>query len=113
MPPVKLKISPALDSDRLTLDYHKNVKEIELDEVTRQHDGSGILANANLLRILIEHDANHMQFDLKYPDVIRLIDGYDIEDAIVSSYDHQGVEDTTFIVRSNKRANLYNQPNTI
>ena len=109
LPPVKLKISPALDSDRLTLDYHKNVKEIELDEVTRQHDGSGILANANLLRILIEHDANHMQFDLKYPDVIRLIDGYDIEDAIVSSYDHQGVEDTTFIVRSNKRANLYNQ----
>ena len=46
LPPVKLKISPALDSDRLTLDYHKNVKEIELDEVTRQHDGSGILANA-------------------------------------------------------------------
>ena len=46
---------------------------------------------------------------LNFPDIIRLIDGYDIEDAINSAYDNIGVEDTAFIVRSNKRANLYNQ----
>lgn len=109
LPPVKLSISPALEKDRLELDYRKNVKEIELDEVTRQHNDSGILANATLLRMLIERDANDFQFHLDFPDIIRLTDGYDIQDAITSSYDNDGVEDTAFIVRSNKRANQYNQ----
>ena len=108
LPPVKLSMSPALEGDRLEIDYNKNVKEIELNEVTRQHDDSGILANATFLRMLIEQDANHFQFDLNFPDIIRLTDGYDIQDAIVSSYDNSGVEDTAFIVRSNKRANQYN-----
>lgn len=109
LPPVKLSVSPALEGERLELDYNKNIKQIELDEVTRQHDESGILANATLLRTLIEHDATDFRFDLDFPDIIRLIDGYDIQDAITSSYDYDGVEDTAFIVRSNKRANQYNQ----
>lgn len=109
LPPVKLSVSPALEADRLELEYRKNVREIELNEVTRQHDDSGILANATFLRTLIENDATHFQFDLDFPDIIRLEDGYDIQDAIVDSYDNDGVEDTAFIVRSNKRANQYNQ----
>jgi exodeoxyribonuclease-5 len=109
LPPVKLSVSPALEGDRLEMDYNKNVKQIELTEVTRQHDESGILANATLLRTLIEHDATQFKFDLDFPDIVRLIDGYDIQDAITSSYDNDGVEDTAFIVRSNKRANQYNQ----
>tara|TARA_R110002073_G_scaffold336347_4_gene532447 strand:+ start:4577 stop:6001 length:1425 start_codon:yes stop_codon:yes gene_type:complete len=109
LPPVKLTVSPALDSDRLEIDYLKTVRKIELDEVTRQHENSGILANATLLRLLIENNATAFQFDLDFPDIIRLEDGYDIEDAITSSYDNDGVEDTAFIVRSNKRANQYNE----
>lgn len=109
LPPVKLSVSPALESDRLEYDYNKNVKQIELNEVTRQHDESGILANATLLRTLIEHDATEFKFDLNFPDIVRLQDGYDIQDAIMTSYDNDGVEDTAFIVRSNKRANQYNQ----
>jgi exodeoxyribonuclease-5 len=109
LPPVKLSVSPALEPNRLELDYNKNVKEIELNEVTRQHDTSGILANATFLRTLIENNGLHFQFDLNFPDIIRLQDGYDIQDAITTSYDNDGVEDTAFIVRSNKRANQYNQ----
>ena len=109
LPPVKLSVSPALDSNRLEIDYHKVVKEIELNEVTRQHENSGILANATLLRLLIENNATAFQFDLDFPDIIRLVDGYDIQDAITSCYDNDGVEDSAFIVRSNKRANQYNQ----
>jgi hypothetical protein len=45
----------------------------------------------------------------KYSDIIRLVDGYDIQDAIHSAYSNYSIEDTAFIVRSNKRANLYNQ----
>ena len=109
LPPVKLSISPALDENRLEIDYDKNVFKIELNEVTRQHENSGILLNATLLRTLIENDATNFRFDINYPDIVRLIDGYDIQDAISGCYDNDGVEDTAFIVRSNKRANQYNQ----
>ncbi|WP_298778912.1 ATP-dependent RecD-like DNA helicase [uncultured Polaribacter sp.] len=109
LPPVKISVSPALDADVLKYDYQKEVTEIELDEVMRQHEGSGILANATQLRFSIQNDATNFQFQLGFPDVIKLIDGYDIEDALVSAYDNIGVEDTAFIVRSNKRANQYNQ----
>src|SRR5690606_21880331 len=42
-------------------------------------------------------------------DVVRLQDGYEIMDAINEAYGNGGHEETTFITRSNKRANLYNQ----
>ena len=109
LPPVKLKLSPALKDTRLEIDYNKKVYQIELDEVTRQHENSGILANATLLRSQIENNSNYFEFDLNFPDIIRLVDGYDIEDAITGSYDNDGIEDTAIIVRSNKRANQYNQ----
>lgn len=109
LPPVKLTLSPALDADTLSIDYQKSVIEIELDEVMRQHENSGILANATQLRFLIQNDGKDFKFDLDFPDIIRLEDGYDIEDALVLAYENDGVEDTAFIVRSNKRANQYNQ----
>ena len=110
LPPVKLDISPALDVQKLTLNYNKDVTEIELNEVMRQHKDSGILINATELRLIIANNGfNNFQFQLGYPDLIRLIDGYEIEDAINGAYQNIGVEDTTFIVRSNKRANQYNQ----
>jgi len=110
LPPVKLDISPALDIHKLTLNYQKDVTEIELDEVMRQHEDSGILINATQLRLILKNNGfRNFQFQLGFPDIIRLIDGYEIEDAINTAYDNIGVEDTTFIVRSNKRANQYNQ----
>jgi exodeoxyribonuclease-5 len=109
LPPVKLLLSPALEAATLTYEYQKNVIEIELDEVMRQHENSGILANATLLRFLLKNDITDFKFDINFPDITRLEDGYDIEDAIVTAYDTNGVEDTAFIVRSNKRANQYNE----
>ena len=75
----------------------------------RQHEDSGILANATALRLLLRNEGDNFQFDVDFADIKRLEDGYDIEDAIVTAYESDGVEDTAFIVRSNKRANLYNQ----
>lgn len=108
LPPVKLDISPALVANTFELDYQKSVVEIELDEVTRQQENSGVLANATSLRLHIKQSSIHFKFDLNFPDIVRLTDGYDIEDALVTAYDY-GVEDTAFIVRSNKRANQYNE----
>ena len=110
LPPVKLEISPALEAEKLALSYNKKVSEIELDEVMRQHTQSGILINATELRFnILNNGVLDFKFKLGFPDLIRLTDGYDIEDAINSAYNNFGVEDTAFIVRSNKRANQYNQ----
>ena len=77
----------------------------------RQEENSGILYNATALRELL-NDAfvTEYQFDLKkFKDIVRLVDGYDIQDAIHSAYSNYSIEDTAFIVRSNKRANQYNE----
>jgi len=110
LPPVNLDISPALNIDTLGMHYNKEVKHIEFDEVMRQEEKSGILFNATELREVLKDELyESFKFNLKdYKDIIRLTDGYDIQDAINSAYSNYSIEDTAFIVRSNKRANQYN-----
>ncbi|MGA1226306.1 MAG: ATP-dependent DNA helicase [Tamlana sp.] len=111
LPPVKLDLSPALNENMLELNYNKQVTKMELDEVVRQEQDSGILVNATLLREALSntyHDA--FKFDFKgFNDIVRLIDGHEIMDSINDAYSNLGKEETAIIVRSNKRANLYNQ----
>ncbi len=111
LPPVNLDVSPALNTESLEMHYDKKVDSIEFDEVMRQAEKSGILFNATQLRELL-HEAfiTNFRFKLKgFNDIIRLIDGYEIQDAINQSYSNYSMEDTAIIVRSNKRANLYNE----
>jgi len=111
LPPVHLDISPALDCDTLDLHYNKEVSHIEFDEVMRQEEDSGILYNATILRELLQTVFfDIFKFNVKsFKDIVRLQDGFEIQDAINSSYSNYGIDETTFIVRSNKRANLYNE----
>ncbi len=111
LPPVHLQISPALDSEKLAYNYNKEVITLELDEVVRQAEDSGILLNATNLREQLQSGyLDEFRFDVNpYKDIIRLIDGYDIQEAIDNSYRENGKEETVLIVRSNKRANLYNE----
>jgi ATP-dependent exoDNAse (exonuclease V) alpha subunit len=111
LPPVQMEVSPALDIDSLALHYDKEILSIELDEVMRQEEKSGILYNATQLRELLKESfITDVQFKVKgFQDIVRLTDGYDIQDAIQSAYSNYSIEDTCFIVRSNKRANQYNQ----
>lgn len=111
LPPVKLDVSPALDSKVLSLQYNKEVDQMLLDEVVRQAADSGILSNATTIReFLSEGFYEDFKFNIQgHTDIIRLVDGHEIMDAITDSYDQAGKEETAIIVRSNKRANLYNQ----
>lgn len=111
LPPVNLDISPALNTDTLGMHYDKKVDHIELDEVMRQEENSGILFNATELREILKQDfVDTFRFDVShFKDIVRLTDGYDIQDAINTAYGNYSIEDTAFIVRSNKRANAYNQ----
>ncbi|RXG28877.1 ATP-dependent DNA helicase [Leeuwenhoekiella palythoae] len=111
LPPVKMDLSPALDARNLQLQFDKTVKSIELDEVMRQAETSGILKNATRIREFLNDELyEDFKFDLSgQDDVVRLIDGHEIMDALGDSYREYGNEGTAIIVRSNKRANLYNQ----
>ena len=111
LPPVHTSLSPALDLNILSLDYNLNPQEVELSEVVRQGKDSGILFNATRIRQqLLNNQRDQFQFILaKFPDIIRLQDGYEIQDALETSFREVGPEETACIVRSNKRANGYNQ----
>lgn len=111
LPPVHLNLSPALEENQLALNYNKEVIMLEMDEVVRQAEDSGILVNATNLREQLQNDFfEDFKFDVHpYKDIVRLIDGNEIQEAIDSSYSQNGKEETAIIVRSNKRANLYNE----
>ena len=111
LPPVKLDVSPALDEKLLQNSFHKEVISIELDEVVRQQQDSGILLNATRLRECLR-DAfyDSFKFDVQgYNDIVKPLDGQDLLDAIDTAYNQLGKDEAVVILRSNKRANLYNE----
>ena len=111
LPPVKLDVSPALDARILENQFNKHVIEIELDDVVRQQHDSGILWNATKLReTLNEGIYDRFKFsDQVFSDVVKPQDGMEIMDALEQHYNSEDNDNTVLIVRSNKRANLYNQ----
>lgn len=111
LPPVKLDVSPALEEQTITNHYNKEVNAIELDEVMRQGQDSGILANATRLRQSLQDEFYEaFKFDIRgYTDIIRPSDGDELLNAIDEAYNQLGKEEAVVILRSNKRANLYNQ----
>ena len=109
LPPVGQKRSPALEIGKLQ-EYGLEVMSVELTEVARQQLDSGILANATMLRDMLSHgqteDLPRIKYK-EYPDVKR-IDGYELLEALSSSYYNAGLDDTIIVARSNLRANKFN-----
>ena len=111
LPPIKSNISYALNEKFLKDEYDKNIISIELTEVVRQDLNSGILSYATLIRDQIENNIfDNIKFKINgFQDIIRVEDGEHLMNLIQDSYNEFGVEETAVIVRSNKRANLYNK----
>lgn len=111
LPPVKADLSPALNEQTLERQFGMKTLSLELDEVVRQGLESDILVNATRIRdAILDEIYEGFQFKLSNQnDLIRLVDGYEIMDAIGHAYSNNGHQETAIIVRSNKRANLYNQ----
>lgn len=111
LPPVNSLYSPALDIRNLESRYQKDVSHIELTEVVRQEKKSGILYNATKLRESLNQTFySNFEFQTKgFKDIIRLRESSEIQEAIEDAYNDYGTEHTSIIVRSNKRAVLYNK----
>lgn len=110
LPPVGQKRSPALEIGKLQ-EYGLEVMSAELTEVARQQLDSGILANATMLRNMLNQgmtDSLPKIMHKNFPDV-RSIDGYEFLEELSNSYSHNGLDDTIIITRSNIRANKFNQ----
>jgi tRNA A37 threonylcarbamoyladenosine biosynthesis protein TsaE len=110
LPPVGLQMSPAMEPFLLEGRFRLSLREYELREVQRQAKNSGILFNANQLRFL-QDDVPYKipKFNLNLPDVVRISESYELEEALNEAYKGKGVEGAVVICRSNKRANTYNQ----
>ena len=111
LPPVKSDVSYALDVEFLEEQYEKEVTSVELTDVVRQEKESGILSYATLIRNRIENNFfEDITFDTDpFNDIVKIEDGEHLMNLIQDSYDKYGIEETAIIVRSNKRANLYNK----
>ena len=109
LPPVNLDISPALNEEILFLNYNKQVISKELTEVVRQKKDSLILENATRIRKKISvNDYSHPKFSTN-SEVVQINTGEDLQEALECAYSNEGVNNTTILCRSNKRANQYNQ----
>lgn len=108
LPPVNLDISPALDENNLDKKYQKQIIHQELKKVVRQEKNSMVLENATHLRELIEGNIKKLPKIKLNQEVVRISSGDELQEHIEKSYGNSGVENTTIICRSNKRANQYN-----
>lgn len=111
LPPVGLAVSPALEPAVLE-DFGFSVKTVELTEVVRQAEDSGILFNATNIRTLIREEGENEGFfpiEMEGFDDLARISGAELIETIASCYDKYGLFETTVVTRSNKRANLFNK----
>ncbi|MHC2990545.1 ATP-dependent endonuclease [Pontibacter sp. HJ8] len=109
LPPVNQVMSPSLDSAYLKHNFRCAVQELELRQVMRQAEASGILMNATNLRNQLQTEAPAIQLQTKgWRDIYKMT-GEKLEDGLRYAYDKFGVENSIVICRSNKTANQYNQ----
>ena len=91
LPPVGSLKSPALEFDYLKDRFGMNAREVELDEVLRQEEDSGILLNATDLRNSIFRPEKEFLFDTKkYGDIFRM-SHEKLEDGVRYAFDKYGI----------------------
>lgn len=116
LPPVGSAHSPALDVKELS-SLGLIAGQVEMTEVVRQAEASGILQNATDLRALLPAAEQELPSDNTKPavqvphflpfDDVQRIDGHDLQDALETAYGRDGADEVCVICRSNKRAYQY------
>lgn len=109
LPPVGSEMSPALNEKEVGM-YGFGVRSIELKQVVRQSESSGILMNATMIREkLDQNDMSDPTFVTRqFKDIIPL-SGETLLEELEAAYAFCGVDGTIVLVNSNKMANRYNQ----
>jgi exodeoxyribonuclease-5 len=108
LPPVGQTKSPALSPSYLAQEFDLVVSAIELNQVMRQSMDSGILKNANSLRLELNKPQPKAIFSLNEPGIFRM-SGERLEDGLRYAYDKFGPGESIVICRSNRNAVSYNR----
>jgi ATP-dependent exoDNAse (exonuclease V) alpha subunit len=108
LPPIGQPESPALSASYFTEQLFINSTEHTLRQVVRQALDSFILKSATALRNLIEADSSDDPILEPGADLVRVEDGYALQEIFESLYSRD-VHANTMVVRSNAKANKYNQ----
>jgi len=109
LPPVGEEESPALMSGVLE-GYGLKVYEVDLNQVLRQSEESGILWNATEVRCMMAEGRWSLpKIRIEGFDDIQVMPGNELIEALATSYSRVGLDETMVVTRSNKRANIYNQ----
>jgi len=120
LPPVGSLDSPALNKSYVEQNFGLQVTETELREVVRQGQKSGILANASMLRDLINAHIEALEKNAEnkialphfitkgYKDIFRMT-GLKLVEGLEYAYRKFDIENSLVVCRSNKSANVYNQ----
>jgi len=110
LPPVGLAESPALDVENLKT-YGFRVYHLELTDVVRQTEASGILKNATYLRnFLLNFESTNPYPKLKTNGLadVKNINGTELIEEISTAYCKYGMDQTIILSRSNKRTIRFN-----
>lgn len=109
LPPVGMKMSPALDPSYLKREYGLSTDSYELSEVVRQKASSGVMHNAIAMRnALKENVFNHLDFKLAFPDVSH-VEYSDVIQHYLASCNHKINAESIIIAHSNADVTAYNQ----
>lgn len=109
LPPISEDASPALSASFMA-GYGLQVYDYDIDEVLRQSYGSGILYNATVIRRMILADGSVILPRVSFAGFadIEPVSGSELIERLSDSYANVGMDETTVITRSNKRAGVYN-----
>ena len=113
LPPVGDVFSPALQPNVLR-SYGLHVTDVNLTQVVRQDQESGILLNATNIRQIISQQAGSAigsgttGINVKWTHDVENVPGNELIETLSNSYHRSGTDDTIVVCRSNKRAHIYN-----
>ena len=109
LPPVGQEESPALNEEYLSRSFSLSFDTIYLHNVVRQAQESIILRNATKIRELIDCEAPDFPKLETGKDVVRITDAMESQEAFEAAFYNPLEMESVVLLRSNKRANLYNK----
>lgn len=109
LPPVGSSLSLALHQEVLQYVYNLPVEFIQLQEVSRQQEGSGILENATALRNKLSHPEKLFKIQTQpFKDIFRM-PKEKLEEGIRYAYKKFGISNSLLICPTNQDALHFNQ----
>ena len=109
LPPVGTSDSPALNPHYLHKQFYLDITQVELTQVVRQAKSSQILWNATKLRDQLHKEIIEIPAFSEAKEFRAIQDMSEIQEVFGDCFDSRNSDDSVVLVRSNKRANMYNK----